>query len=71
MSLEQLEDEILKLLPEEKQRLAVWFDENRRELLGGDEELDQTQETEILRRREQALTHPELQDPWDGVIKQL
>ncbi len=63
MSLEQLEDEILKLLPEEKQRLAAWFDENRRELLGGDEELDQTQETEILRRREQALTHPELQEP--------
>jgi hypothetical protein len=73
VSLEQLENAILELTPQERQRLAVWFDENRRELLGDDDldELTEEQQTEIVRRREFALAHPELLEPWDGTIERV
>ena len=72
MSLEQLEQAILGLTPEERQRLAVWFEENRRELVGdGSEELTEEQEAEIIRRRDLALAHPELLEPWDGTIERV
>ena len=71
MSLKQLESAILELTPEERQRLAVWFEENRRELLGDDDsdELTEEQQAEIVRRRDFALAHPELLEPWDGTIE--
>ena len=73
MSLEQLESAILELTPQERQRLAVWFEENRRELLGdGDsDELTKEQQAEIVRRRDFALAHPELLEPWDGTIERV
>ena len=73
MSLEQLESAILELTPRERQRLAVWFEENRRELLGDDDsdELTDEQQTEIIRRRDFALAHPELLEPWDGTIERV
>ena len=72
VSLEQLESAILGLTPEERQRLAVWFEENRPELLGDDsDELTEDQEAEIIRRRDFALAHPELLEPWDGTIERL
>jgi hypothetical protein len=68
--LEQLENAILELKPEEQQRFAVWFEEHRRELLGSmGDELTEEQEAEILRRRDQALAHPELLESWDGTIE--
>jgi hypothetical protein len=36
--LEQLENAILDLTSAERQRLAVWFEENRQELLGDEPE---------------------------------
>lgn len=72
MSLEHLENAILELKPEERQRLAVWFEEHRPELLGSmGDELTEQQEAEILRRRDQALTHPELLESWDGTIERV
>ena len=73
MSLEQLESAILELTPQERQRLAVWFEENRRELLGdGDsDELTKEQQAKIVRRRDFALAHPELLEPWDGTIERV
>ena len=72
MSLEQLEQAILGLTPEQRQQLAVWFEENRRELLGGEsDELSGEQEAEVIRRREFALAHPELLEPWDGTIERV
>ena len=72
MSLEQLESAILELTPEQRQRLAVWFEEHRRELLGYDgDELSEAHEAEILRRRDQAIAHPELLEPWDGTIERV
>jgi hypothetical protein len=70
--LEQLESAILNLKSEDRQRLAVWFEEHRPELLGGaDDELTEHQEAEILRRRDQALAHPELLESWDGTIERV
>ncbi len=72
MSLEQLETAILGLTPEERQRLAAWFDENRRELLGDEtDELSEEQQTEMVRRRDLAMAHPELLEPWDGTIERV
>lgn len=72
VSLEQLEDAILGLTSEERLRLALWFEENRLELLGDEaEELSEEQEAEVLRRRELALAHPELLEPWDGTIERV
>ncbi len=72
VSLEQLESAILGLTPEDRRRLAVWFEENRPELLGDDsDELTEDQEAEIIRRRDFALAHPELLEPWDGTIERV
>ncbi len=72
VSLDKLEQAILDLKPEERQRLAVWFEENRRELLGDNsDEMSGEQEAEIIRRRELALAHPELLEPWDGTIERV
>ena len=72
MSLEQLEQAILGLTPQERLRLAVWFEENRRELLSDEsDELSPEQEAEIVRRRDLALSHPELLEPWDGTIERV
>ncbi len=72
MSLEQLEEAILDLSSEERQRLALWFDENRRELVGDDsDELSDELKTEVLRRRDLALAHPELLEPWNGTIERV
>ncbi len=75
MSLEQLESSILSLAPEERKQFAQWFEEHRHHLIQGataaDDELTAEQHTEILRRREQALAHPELLEPWDGTIDRV
>jgi hypothetical protein len=72
VSLEQLESAILGLTSEERQRLAIWFEENRRELLGHDsDELSEEQMAEVVRRRDLALAHPELLEPWDGTIERV
>ncbi len=72
MSLEQLESAILDLTAEERQRLALWFEENRRELLGDDpDDLSDEQKIEVLRRRDLAVANPELLDPWDGTIERV
>jgi hypothetical protein len=74
MSLEQLESSILALKPEERKQFARWFEEHRYELIPGnteDEELTPEQQAEILRRRQQALAHPELLEPWQGTVDRV
>lgn len=72
VSLEQLEEAILDLSSEERQRLALRFDENRQELVGDDSgELSDELKTEVLRRRDLAQAHPELLEPWDGTIERV
>jgi hypothetical protein len=74
MSLEQLESAILALAPEQRKRLAAWFDEHREDLVSEDDaadDLSDDQKAEILRRRDLALAHPELLEPWDGTIERV
>lgn len=72
VSLEQLEDAILLLPLEERQRLAVWFQDHRRELLGSEpDELSDEQRAEVLRRRDLALANPGLLEPWDGTVERV
>jgi hypothetical protein len=73
MSLEQLESSILALEPEERKQFAQWFEEHRDKLISSDEddELTPEQQAKILRRREQALAHPELLEPWEGTTDRL
>jgi hypothetical protein len=64
--------QFLGLMPEERQLLAVWFEENWRELLGDEpDELSEEQKAEVVRGRESALAHPELLEPWDGTIERV
>jgi hypothetical protein len=70
--LEQLETAILGLTPEERQRLVVWFEENRIDLLGDElDDLTEEQQAELIRRRDLALAQPELLEPWDGTIERV
>jgi len=74
VSLEQLESAILALAPEQRKKLVAWFEEHRHDLLGEDDvddDLSEDQKREILRRRDLALAHPELLEPWDGTIERV
>jgi hypothetical protein len=73
MTVEQVEAAILALSADDRRRIALWFEEPSRELLDdeADEELTEQQKAEILRRRDLALAHPELLEPWDGTIERV
>ena len=70
MSVEQLEQSLLKLDPEERRRFADWFHEHEEELAGPDY-LHPEVQAEILRRREAALAHPERLEPWEGTTERV
>lgn len=61
MSVEQLENQIQQLAPKDRRRLADWFDAHRAELLGDlpESDLTEVQKTELLRRRQEYIDHPE------------
>jgi hypothetical protein len=72
MSVEQIEATLLQLSPEERRRFADWFYQHEDELLGDDEAgIDPEVKAMILSRREEALAHPELLEPWDGTSERL
>lgn len=73
MSVEQIENTLLHLSREERRRFARWFYEHESEILEpqGDEEIAPELKTEILRRREEALAHPELLEPWGDTTETL
>ncbi|NBV22602.1 MAG: hypothetical protein EBS05_11890 [Proteobacteria bacterium] len=58
MSVEQLEQQVLALSPDERLRFAEWFDDHRHEIVPGDE-TPVAQQEELLRRRQEFLDHPE------------
>jgi len=72
MSVEQIEASLLKLPPAERAAFANWFYEHEDELLGSDDnEIHPEVQAEILRRRAEALAHPELLEPWEGTTERL
>ena len=72
MSLQQLEAAIRALPPEDRWRLAEWFEDHRAELLGeSDDDLSEEQEAEILRRRDAFLADPSQAEPWEGTAERV
>ena len=72
MSVEQIEAGLLQLPPEDRRRFLNWLYEHEDELLGDDDgEIHPEVQAEILRRREEALAHPELLEPWEGTAERL
>jgi len=70
MSLEQLESAIVALPPEERWRLAEWFEEHLDDLLG-EGDLSEEQKAEILRRREAFLAEASIAEPWEGTAERI
>ncbi len=70
MSVEQLEQSVLKLSAEERQRFLDWFFEHKDELIGADE-IHPEVKAEILRRREEAVAHPEKLEIWETAFPRM
>ncbi len=70
MSVEQLEQSILKLSEAERRQFAEWFYEHEVELTGPDD-IHPDAKAEILRRRDEADAHPELVEPWEGTTERV
>ena len=70
MSVEQIESTLLQLPPEERRRFADWFYRHEDEIVESHDnnEIHPDVKAEILRRRDEALAHPELMEPWDGTM---
>jgi len=73
MSVEQIEATLLRLSREERRQFADWFYQHEEEILDPreDDEISPEARAEILRRREEALAHPELLEPWEGTTERL
>ncbi len=72
MSLQQLESAILALPPEDRWRLAEWFEDHLSELLGErEDDLSEDQKAEILRRRDAFLANPSIAEPWEGTAERI
>ena len=70
MSVEQLEQTVLGLSPEERRRFFDWLYEHEDELRGPDYIHPEIQ-AEILRRREAVLGGPEKLEPWEGTTERV
>ncbi|MCD6052536.1 MAG: hypothetical protein K0Q55_3954 [Verrucomicrobia bacterium] len=73
MSLEQLEQAVLKLPREERRRFAHWFYEHENDILDPQAEDEISPEVQAI--LEQRLTeikeHPELLQPWEGTVERV
>ncbi|MEK7781446.1 MAG: hypothetical protein AAB370_08095 [Verrucomicrobiota bacterium] len=70
MSVEQLEQSVLKLSPEERRQFFTWIYEHEVELVGADYVHPEVQ-AEILRRRDDVLAHPDRLEPWEGTTERV
>ena len=70
MSVEQLEQSVLRLDPDERRRFFNWLFDHEDELVGPDYVHPEVQ-AEILRRRDGALAHPEQLEPWAGTTERV
>lgn len=73
MSVEQIEATLLKLPRKERRQFADWFYRHENEILDprDDDEVSPEVMAEILRRRDEALAHPELLEPWGDTTERL
>ena len=70
MSVEQLEQTILGLSPEDRRRFLDWLYEHEEELRGPNY-LHPEVQAEILRRRDAALAEPKSLEPWEGTTERV
>lgn len=70
MSVEQLEQSVLQLSPEERRQFFTWIYEHEVELVGADYIHPEVQ-AEILRRRDEALAHPEELENWNTAFPRM
>jgi hypothetical protein len=70
MSVEQLEQSVLKLSAEERRRFFDWLSEHEVQLLGPSATHPEVQ-AEILRRRDDTDAHPERLEPWEGTTERV
>ena len=70
MSVEQLEQSVLKLPDEERRQFAEWFYEHEDKITGLDN-IHPDVKAEILRRRDEVDAHPELLEPWEGTTERV
>ena len=71
MSVEQLEQSVLSLKQEDRRRFLDWLCDHEEELLAADDDIHPEVQAEILRRRDEAIAHPELLQPWEGTMERL
>lgn len=71
MSVEQLEKSVLDLSREERRRFLDWLYEHESELLGEDDDIHPEVKAEILRRRDEALAHPEKLEAWERAFPRM
>jgi recombinational DNA repair ATPase RecF len=71
MSVEQLEQSVLNLTAEERRRFLDWLCDHEEEWLGRDAGLHPEARAEILRRRDEALAHPEKLEDWDAAFARM
>ena len=72
MSAEQIEQSLLQLPHEERRRFLDWFYEHEDELIGvDDDQIHPEVQAEILRRREEALAHPEKLEAWESAFPRM
>jgi hypothetical protein len=65
MSVEQIEQSVLKLSDEERRQFADWFFQHEAEIIGtpDDDFIHPSVKAEVLRRRDEVEAHPELLEP--------
>jgi hypothetical protein len=72
MSVEQIETSVLQLPQADRRRFLNWLYEHEDELLGNDDgEIHPEVQAEILRRREEALAHPEKLEAWESAFPKM
>ena len=71
MSEEQLEKTVLSLSHEERRRFLDWLYEHEQELIGTDDDIHPEVKAEILRRRQEALAHPEKLEAWESAFPRM
>jgi len=71
MSVEQLEQTVLSLSREERRHFLDWLFEHEAELIEPDDDIHPEVKAEILRRREEALAHPEKLEAWESAFPRM
>lgn len=72
MSVEQLEQSLLKLTPGERRQFVDWIVAHQAEILPSEaDDIDPEVKAEILRRRDLADARPELLEPWEGTTERV